>query len=488
MNIIRTIFLSAAVLVLFSCEDPLKTRPVEDDGPQVNEPVPTDLREFNVSGVTFNSGDAFSVFDCSPDQNKYEYKQDGRLGPAAGEAPQDRVFRGVYAVYPYSESMSMQTPGTSILMTIPSEVNYGEAPVAAGRIKGSTSVDLQMKPVLGSVRLDIYGYEKNIKTLKLSGNNNEVLAGDAVLNIASDGAASLAFTGSDEHKTLIVRFGAEGLQSGADKDNPVSIFVSVPEMTFANGFTVELIDVSNTVWKTVKKVPVSVSEANIPVQKIHPPLKVTVVGDSYSTYQGWNNRYDNTFAVYYPQTGIDVSFVEHTWWYQITSSGSYSLERNNSYSGSTVSYNCYGTKLPDGSKKAFVNRTTIADMGNPDIILIFGGTNDAWTETTQQGEYKYSDWTYDDLWYFRPAFACLVGRLKTNFPNARIINIMNNGRNGKGDDEKGLTVAVAESMTEICRHYSIENIELANVSKVKEHPDKAGMASIYRQVWAVLEQ
>jgi hypothetical protein len=80
-------------------------------------------------------------------------------------------------------------------------------------------------------------------------------------------------------------------------------------------------------------------------------------------------------------------------------------------------------------------------MGNPDIILIFGGTNDAWTKTTLQGDYKYADWTYEDLWYFRPAFACLVGRIKANFPNARIINIMNNGRNGKDDAEKGLTLA-----------------------------------------------
>lgn len=488
MNIIRTIFLSAAVLVLFSCEDPLKTRPVEDDAPQVSEPVPSDLREFQVSGLTFNAGDAFSVFDCSPDQNKYEYKADGLLSPAEGETPKDRVFRGVYAVYPYSESISMQTPGTSILMNIPAEVNYGEAPAAAGRIKGSASVDLQMKPVLGSVRLDIYGYEKKIKTLNLYGNNNETLAGEAVLNIASDGATSLEFTGTDATKTLTVRFGAEGLQPGADAEHPVSVYVNVPEMTFANGFTVELIDVSNTVFKTVKKVSISVSEATIPVQKIHPPLKVTVVGDSYSTYQGWNNIHDSSFAVYYPQSGIDVTAVDHTWWYQITSSGSYSLERNNSYSGSTVSYNCYNTTLPEGSKKAFVNRTTSADMGNPDIILIFGGTNDAWTKTTLQGDYKYADWTYEDLWYFRPAFACLVGRIKANFPNARIINIMNNGRNGKDDAEKGLTLAVAESMTEICRHYGIENIELANVSKVKEHPDKAGMASIYRQVWAVLER
>ena len=163
------------------------------------------------------------------------------LSPAEGETPKDRVFRGVYAVYPYSESISMQTPGTSILMNIPAEVNYGEAPAAAGRIKGSTSVDLQMKPVLGAVRLDIYGYEKKIKTLNLYGNNNETLAGEAVLNIASDGATSLEFTGTDATKTLTVRFGAEGLQSGADAEHPVSVYVNVPEMTFANGFTVEQI-------------------------------------------------------------------------------------------------------------------------------------------------------------------------------------------------------------------------------------------------------
>lgn len=47
-------------------------------------------------------------------------------------------------------------------------------------------------------------------------------------------------------------------------------------------------------------------------------------------------------------------------------------------------------------------RLTVQDMGNPDVILILGGTNDSWHDTLDYGNYQYSDWVYDDLIKFRP--------------------------------------------------------------------------------------
>ena len=46
-------------------------------------------------------------------------------------------------------------------------------------------------------------------------------------------------------------------------------------------------------------------------------LAVTIIGDSYSTFEGYSNRdvngRANGFAVYYPQEAKDVKKVEQTW-------------------------------------------------------------------------------------------------------------------------------------------------------------------------------
>lgn len=40
------------------------------------------------------------------------------------------------------------------------------------------------------------------------------------------------------------------------------------------------------------------------VVELELPLSVTIIGDSYSTFEGWNNAGGNGFAVYYPKTSV----------------------------------------------------------------------------------------------------------------------------------------------------------------------------------------
>ena len=81
---------------------------------------------------------------------------------------------------------------------------------------------------------------------------------------------------------------------------------------------------------------------------------------------------------------------------------------------------------------------------NPDIIFVFGGTNDAWANSPV-GEYQFSDWTKDDCKSFRPALACLLDMLKKQYPKAEIYSILNSELN---ED-------VNESMREVCKHYGV---------------------------------
>lgn len=205
-------------------------------------------------------------------------------------------------------------------------------------------------------------------------------------------------------------------------------------------------------------------------------LKVSILGDSYSTFEGmmepsWNKIW------YFPENSTvskpnnDVTLVSQTWWYQVTEQMGYKLEKNNSFSGATICYSGY--KRPgessDYSDRSFIGRA--GDLGHPDVILVCGGTNDSWSGAPV-GEYKWKKWTNEDLYTFRPGMAKMCSELKTLYPQARIVFILNSELR---DD-------INESVHTICRKYHIECLDLHDIDKQGSHPSIAGMKEFARQV------
>lgn len=202
--------------------------------------------------------------------------------------------------------------------------------------------------------------------------------------------------------------------------------------------------------------------------------KVSILGDSYSTYYGYVTPDTNLrwYGVPGDKKENDVQRVEETWWYIFINEHGYRLERNNSYSGSTVCHTGY--EKADYSDRSFVTR--MDDLGNPDILLVFGGTNDSWAKAPI-GNYQYAGWSKADFYNFRPAFCRLMDYLTKHYPDTKIYNITNTG----------LSDEVTGSMAEICRHYGVTNICLHDIEKQWGHPSIKGMKSICEQVWQVVE-
>ena len=123
--------------------------------------------------------------------------------------------------------------------------------------------------------------------------------------------------------------------------------------------------------------------------------KISILGDSYSTFHGYVQPAGNLcwYGVPGEKKENDVTKVEQTWWYCLVDSVSYVLERNNAYSGSTICNTGY--EKADYSDRSFITRMT--DLGKPDIILVFGGTNDSWAGVPI-GDFKYADWTEGELY------------------------------------------------------------------------------------------
>lgn len=200
---------------------------------------------------------------------------------------------------------------------------------------------------------------------------------------------------------------------------------------------------------------------------------VSILGDSYSTFEGYMTPDTNVLWYRLPpnqEKKNDVSRVEETWWYQLIDTLGWRLEVNNSYSGATICHTGY--RKEDYSDRSFVTRMN--SLGHPDVILVFGATNDSWAKSPI-GEYAYADWTKDDLYSFRPAMACLLDGLRRLYPDAELHFILNTE----------LREEINESVRTICAHYGVHVIELADIDKQRGHPSVAGMAAIARQVAAV---
>ena len=205
---------------------------------------------------------------------------------------------------------------------------------------------------------------------------------------------------------------------------------------------------------------------------------ISILGDSYSTFQGYLQP--DTNAVWYwdnvEAMNTDVHHVRETWWHQFIKKNGYRLCINNSFSGSTICYSGYKTVGPDFtdySDRAFVTR--LDKLGCPDIIFVFGGTNDSWAGSPI-GEYKYSGWTREDLFSFRPAMACLLEKMIDHYPNVKIYFLLN-------DD---LRDEIDESVKTICSHYEVDLIELVDIHKINGHPSVKGMRQICEQIEAYI--
>ena len=192
--------------------------------------------------------------------------------------------------------------------------------------------------------------------------------------------------------------------------------------------------------------------------------KVSVLGDSYSTFVG---VIPSNYSSFYPNDRNDVTKIEQTWWSLYVKAKGYALEKNDSWGGTTICGTGYGGM--NSSYSNFISR--VDSLGNPDIIFVFGGTNDAWANSPM-GEYQYSDWTKDDCKYFRPALACLTDMLQKRYANAEICFILNSE----------LREPVNESMREVCKHYNVKLVELHDIEKQNGHPSINGMKSICDQL------
>lgn len=220
---------------------------------------------------------------------------------------------------------------------------------------------------------------------------------------------------------------------------------------------------------------ISIVAFSIGYAQIGDKVSVSILGDSYSTFEGY--VVPDTNAVWYQldktRKDNDVTSVEQTWWHQLLKKNGWKLCVNNSFSGSTISSSGYGGN--DYTDRSFVTRAPF--LGNPDVIFIFGGTNDSWVPSPI-GEYKDSGWTTEDLKAFRPSLEKLLNYMKRRYLNVDIYFILNSE----------LSEEINASVSAICARHSVPVIALHDIEKKAGHPSIEGMKAISQQVDEFIKQ
>ncbi|MBQ8229430.1 MAG: hypothetical protein IJZ32_01895 [Clostridia bacterium] len=202
---------------------------------------------------------------------------------------------------------------------------------------------------------------------------------------------------------------------------------------------------------------------------------VIIFGDSYSTFKGHIPDYYDT---YYPC--LDVCSVEETWWKSFVSKCNYHLIQNNSWSGSTIGYTGYNHADCSTSSSFIFRYKQLKEQGvfekdRVDVILVFGGTNDSWANA-ELGNIKFSDWTEEDFFKVLPSICYFAYMLKTDFPYAKIIFIINTD----------IKEEIQNAIEYAAQYYSLQSVRLQDIDKQKDHPTKKGMKEICDQLLKVV--
>ena len=140
-----------------------------------------------------------------------------------------------------------------------------------------------------------------------------------------------------------------------------------------------------------------------------PKYKVSILGDSISTYIGYNPR---GYAVYYKEDKAydnEINSVDDTWWKQVIDGLGGELCVDNSYSGSLVT-GAFAPSACSAERCASLHDETV-----PDIILIYMGTNDRGFEMNL-GENRPND-----TMGFYGAYRAMLRQIKNNYPTAKIV-------------------------------------------------------------------
>lgn len=212
----------------------------------------------NGTKILWMAGDEISIFQGSAKGSKFvlakgENTPNGTFSIAAGETfdffgstDPDATDPDYIALYPYDAAATID--GETVIAVLPAAQTYAENSFGNGAypmIARSASRALAFKNVCGGIELPLKNDNGKIivKSVKISGNNGEKIAGEARIETGDVPTVVVAETGS-ESVTLDC---GEGVALDAAAK---SFILALPPTEFANGITIEVVTENGVFTKT----------------------------------------------------------------------------------------------------------------------------------------------------------------------------------------------------------------------------------------------
>lgn len=204
----------------------------------------------------WTAGDRISLFDGNSWNLQYQF--DGETGDSGGTFSMVDITSGTgselltnYAVYPYDKDIKVTKDG-NITVNLPSDQHYAENSFGLGDntmvavTHNIYDTSLTFKNVGGFFKLQLYGDDVTVKSITLTGNNNEKIAGKAEITAAYDKAPIVNM--ADNAFNSITLDCGKGVKIGTTQETATTFWVVLPPVTFEKGITVTVTDVNDLLF------------------------------------------------------------------------------------------------------------------------------------------------------------------------------------------------------------------------------------------------
>lgn len=421
------LFLAAAVVVFAACEKN-QGQQVPEDGLKTISARTSEVKTTTTDGVNvkWESGDQIALFVSGGSGTSVSALYTTDVNPPATTATftlvnqQTPVKQGnnYIAVYPSSQLYIWNTSGKKACSI---DLPYAQTVSAPGWDKraslmaaSSTTSDFVFNHCVAYLKFTITEDSPRIVSFAASSAaDGELIAARVKLTIADNNTVTVT-------ETTPASLQRETATLTMDDDEPFpagSYYLAILPKTYTQGLVFVFTDENGkTIERRVEgavdmqagwignigavpKVGGTSSEALRPFDLFGNQVRVSIIGDSISTFEGTMPSSD--FKTYYPKlntaTGeyFDVQSESDVYWAKIIALMTNAVrDVNNSWSGSMVS------RRPeaDYNGKDFGARVTDPGLGDPKVILIYGGTNDcskfSGSHPTYANEYRSN--LYDD--------------------------------------------------------------------------------------------
>ena len=268
--------------------------------------------------LRWNAGDQISLFDGNTLNRQYRF--DGETGDNAGTFSIVSKPFGTgndldchYAVYPYSSDVKITENGT-LTVTLPAGQSYAENSFGLGAntmvavTKDTDDTFLKFKNVCGYLKLQLYGINVNVKSITLTGNGNDKIAGKAYVSPVY-GQEPVATMADDATSSITLNCG-EGVRLGATAENATAFWITVPPVTFEEGFTITVTGTNDKTFTKSTSKEISIERNVIQPMKT---FKVDIEADPIPENQIWYTSTDGDIVVPYSNKVFGANFISNTY-------------------------------------------------------------------------------------------------------------------------------------------------------------------------------